>query len=129
MGHTVPRATGETSILMRHPSSARVRLQRIRRGWIHRLHPDTGNGRSQVRPDGIETLADRRQGLLAGCERQIGEVDVYRQTRQIAQKQVDRGAALQGELFPPGDMGQHLDDQRRPTVERIASIHASISAR
>lgn len=71
---------------------------------------------------------NRWQSLLARRARQIGEIDVYRQTWQVAQKQIDRGTAFQGELFPLGDMGQHPDDERHLAMERIAPIHASLSA-
>ena len=45
-------------------------------------------------------------------DRQIGEIDIDRQTRHVADKQIDRRAAFEGEACLLRDMRQHPDEQR-----------------
>jgi hypothetical protein len=54
---------------------------------------------------------DLRQRSGAICNRQIGQVDINREARQVPPEQVDGGAALQGEVRLTGQEGQQPDEK------------------
>ena len=57
----------------------------------------------------MQCFVDVAQTLCTGLDRQIGEIDIYRQPRQVADKEVDGGPALECKAGFPADERQQLD--------------------
>jgi alkylated DNA nucleotide flippase Atl1 len=59
--------------------------------------------------------------LVANLERQVRQIDVHRQPRQVTYKQIDRRAALEREARFSGHERQQLDQQCHLSVKRVVS--------
>ncbi len=70
------------------------------------LHLNPGNGSLEPKGDAAERLSDLCQRRLARRDRNVGQVDVNGETRQIAPEEVDGGSALQGEAVLGGHVGE-----------------------
>ena len=69
----------------------------------------------------MQCFFDVAQTLCTTLDRQIGEIDVHRQPRQVADEEVDRGPTHEGEAGFPADERQQLDQQHHLPIERIIS--------
>lgn len=78
----------------------------------------------------MQCFVDVAQTISTTLDRQLGEIDVHRQPRQVADKEVDRGPALECKAGFPADKRQQLDQQDHLPVERIISAqHRNAPAR
>jgi len=74
--------------------------------------------------DSKEAVARRPEGLGPRQQREKREVYVHGEAGEVAEEEIDRCSALQCELFPMRDEGQHAHNECRLTVESVVVIHA-----
>ena len=56
-----------------------------------------------------ESLLNLSQCIIPRLQGKVGQINIYRHTRQISHKQVDGGTALQSETRMPTDLGKATD--------------------
>ena len=100
--------------------------------WTIRRLPSARRCRSTFRPrletlgHAVQPLAHSAQRGLAVGDREIHEIDVDREAREVAHEQVDRRPALQGEVRLRRDLRNSTQQQRHLVDEALRS-HASPS--
>jgi len=90
------------------------------------LHAGSRDAFPHLLRDPGERLANGAQRFVSPGDLQIREVEIDRQPRQVAEKEIDRRAALQRKIALPGDATQHAHCEPRLRHERIVSFEHSI---
>jgi len=84
------------------------------------MGPDVVKLLAQAVTDPIHRSIDIGERLAARLDRQVGEIDVDRESGQVADEQIDRSPTLQSEAFLLRDEGEHTHEQHDlPAIEVI----------
>ena len=88
-----------------------------------------GDGSLDPGTDALHRGVDIGEGLGAWRDRQISEVDIDRETWQVANKQVDCRTALEGEAGFFGDKRKDADQQSDLLSVDFSERHAGLPER